>query len=650
MTREDRNIELPDDLRDRFAGAVDPGAALGALFGLATGDALGTTLEFRVMDAPAFPALATGPLVDVVGGGPFELAAGEVTDDTQMATVLADQLRVSEREVSTELLAARYIEWSRVCFDIGMQTRRALAYAESGGDALAAGRRVWDEATRSRPAGNGSLMRTAPIGVFLAPLPDLRRQLSLSDSAITHFDPRCQLACALFNAAIAHAMGQGAGAPGAYRAAREELVPAVEILLARHPDIAGPIRSAASDLAADLDAAGRDDPGLYSDELHISDTAGFVRVAFRLAFWHLLHAPDFKSAVVDAANRGGDADTNAAITGALLGAVFRVDAIPPHWIAQMLRARGLTDYHPRIFLHALHTMFGADREPARGRELAPFVARAFPTERAAADRSLLEGPVTGAVWPIGAGVEVTGWRRGAPDAGVANGRLSSGEEVVVTVRLAEGRSDDELARRLRLDLPAIAPLVSIGRFELEGRELVALIERRPEGEPLSLPGFPVATQVALERFMQLLEIAAAAAGADLVLEGIRPELIYAGRSALTGIAPRGAAFLRAGRSELVSPWRGLYEAPEIARGLSPTPAADVFSACAVLAFLLARTSPFESQGQDHAAQAAAMIAGPPPLALPLDDALLALLRAGLDPDPARRPTAAELLRAAADRP
>jgi ADP-ribosyl-[dinitrogen reductase] hydrolase len=646
MTPAGRDIRLPDDVRDRFARAVDPRAALGALLGLAVGDALGTTHEFSEREAPRFPELASGPLVDVVGGGPFRLAPGEVTDDTHMATALAEQLRVSKRDISTEYLVARYIEWSKVAFDIGITARKSLLYAEEGSEALVAARRVWDEAKGLKPAGNGSLMRTAPIGVLLAPLVDERRLLSLSDSAVTHFDPRCQLACAAYNAAIAHAVAPGASARGAYRAARAELEPVMALLLARHPEIAAEVRAAGTDLAADLDAAEEDDPGLYGDELHIHRMAGFVRVAFRLAFWHLLHAPAFAPAVIDAANRGGDADTNAAIVGALLGALYRVDGIPPHWIAAVLAAPGLAagraDYHPRVFVRAIHTFSGASAAPERARQLAPFVARGFPGERAAADRWLLEGELSGELWPIASGVEVTGWRRGGLECGVADGRLADGERVLVTVRVAAD-GDDRVADRLQLDVPGVAPLVAVSQFTRGGRALTALVERRPAGEPLALPGFPLLSAPALERFRQLLAIAARAAEAGVVLAGIRPELVYHDGAAVTGVAPRGAAFLRA-RPGLASPWHALYEAPEIARGREPTPAADVFSACAALAFLLRRASPFEQGGADHAGQAAAMEAGPPPLPLPLDDSLLDALRAGLDPDPAGRPGARELLR------
>jgi ADP-ribosylglycohydrolase len=90
--------------------------------------------------------------------------------------------------------------------------------------------------------------------------------------------------------------------------------------------------------------------------VHLHRTPGFVRVAFRLAFWELLHAPGFEEGVVDAVNRGGDADTNGAVTGALLGAFHGESAIPPSWrervLAAVPREQGpLRDlYHPRSLL------------------------------------------------------------------------------------------------------------------------------------------------------------------------------------------------------------------------------------------------------------------------------------------------------------
>jgi ADP-ribosyl-[dinitrogen reductase] hydrolase len=94
-----------------------------------------------------------------------------------------------------------YLKWlSAGPPDVGSQTRHALELVRSGMEPAEAGRRVWEQSGR-RAAGNGSLMRTAPIGVLLAGEPGRLQEASLRDSAVTHFDPRCQLACAAFNAA-----------------------------------------------------------------------------------------------------------------------------------------------------------------------------------------------------------------------------------------------------------------------------------------------------------------------------------------------------------------------------------------------------------------------------------------------------------------
>jgi hypothetical protein len=97
---------------------------------------------------------------------------------------------------------------------------------------------------------------------------------------------------------------------------------------------------------------------------------GFVRVAFRVAFWHLAHTDDFEAALVDVVNRGADADTNGAITGALLGARLGVDAIPARWRAAVDGALAgqsgpwATTYHPRELFALLH-------QPSRGARRGP---------------------------------------------------------------------------------------------------------------------------------------------------------------------------------------------------------------------------------------------------------------------------------------
>ncbi len=62
-------------------------------------------------------------------------------------------------------------------------------------------------------------------------------------------------------------------------------------------------------------------------------------IAFRNALWQLLNAPDLEVGVVDTVMRGGDTDTNAAICGALLGAVYGLDAVPAQWLDCILNWR-----------------------------------------------------------------------------------------------------------------------------------------------------------------------------------------------------------------------------------------------------------------------------------------------------------------------
>ncbi len=335
---------------------IDRRRALGALLGLAVGDALGTTLEFTRPEPAPFEPLLSGPHMEMTGGGPFDVAPGQVTDDMQMATCLAASLLALDR-FDADDVARRYVEWKQLAFDIGRQTHASLLAVEQGTPARDAGRQTW-EADPRRPAGNGALMRTAPIAIFFAADDGARRSAALADAAITHYDPRCRIACAAFNGAIAAAVRSSGSELSARRevvdAAREE-VNAAAVLLATEGETLA-LEEARVALLRDLDLSLADDPELYGPELHLLEQQGFVRVAFRLAFWELVHAPDFRRGLLDVVNRGGDADTGGAIAGALLGAFHGQDAIPDRWVDRVLGALAdqpgpLRDlYHPRRLL------------------------------------------------------------------------------------------------------------------------------------------------------------------------------------------------------------------------------------------------------------------------------------------------------------
>ena len=146
----------------------------------------------------------TGPQIEIVGGGPFGVAPGQITDDTQMAVALARSLATNQR-FDPDAARGEYVRWLRTPpFDVGGTTFNSLSQHVPNAP-LSGSRAVWESSGRT-VAPNGSLMRTWVLGVAFSNDREVRREASLLDSAITHFDPLCRLACAAYNAAIAHAI------------------------------------------------------------------------------------------------------------------------------------------------------------------------------------------------------------------------------------------------------------------------------------------------------------------------------------------------------------------------------------------------------------------------------------------------------------
>ncbi len=173
---------------------------------------------------------------------------------------------------------------------------------------------------RPNPASqaNGAMMRISPLGIFGANYPlETVCDWAKQDAALTHPNPVCLQANALFTMAIAHAIASGCEAEKLYQN----------------------IKQWAADLAVDpalmeaIHGAAEAPPEDYVQQ------QGWVLIAFRNALWQLLNAPSLEAGVVDTVMRGGDTDTNAAICGALLGAVYGLDAIPAQWVDQVLNCR-----------------------------------------------------------------------------------------------------------------------------------------------------------------------------------------------------------------------------------------------------------------------------------------------------------------------
>ena len=274
--------------------------ATGALLGLAVGDAVGTTLEFRPRDSYVH-------ITDMVGGGPFDLKPGGWTDDTSMALALADSLE-NMPEFDEKDLLARFVAWWRhgryshndLCFDIGMTTRAALARFEES-DAPHCG------SPHPEAAGNGSLMRLAPVAIrFHADRPRLV-DIAARQSKTTHAAPEAVSACVAFAEVLADAI---------------EGQPKPEVLRPRAGDYAGTI---APVMAGGWRALTRKTVG----------SSGYVVHSLAAALWCVERTENYRDAVLLAANLGDDADTTAAITGQLAGVLYGASGIPGTWVVRL---------------------------------------------------------------------------------------------------------------------------------------------------------------------------------------------------------------------------------------------------------------------------------------------------------------------------
>jgi len=302
---------MDEDRQDRIRGAF---------IGAVAGDALGMPLEFGPPSPP-------DQLVRDMRLGP--LPAGTFTDDTEMALALADSL-LHHLPLDPVDLAGRFADWHRHGpRDVGIYTSQVLMGVNSGLD--------WETAVenvrRAQPdnAANGSLMRCWPVALACWPdLPALVRESRLQ-SRVTHPHPECQAACA-FTAAVIALLIQGHTIPEAIEAALEW-----------------------SPLPAPLLEIVRTAGDLRREDL---PNTGWVRHTLQSALWGLLTTDSFEECVVQVANLGADADTAAAVAGALAGAAYGLEEIPSRWVEAL---RGEWPIHSGQVLRAPDLIALADR-------------------------------------------------------------------------------------------------------------------------------------------------------------------------------------------------------------------------------------------------------------------------------------------------
>jgi ADP-ribosylglycohydrolase len=285
----------------------------GCLLGLACGDAVGTTVEFS--QRGSFP-----PVTDMTGGGPFRLPAGAWTDDTSMALCLATSLVELGRFDPADQMR-RYCRWyedgylssSGRCFDIGLTVRGALARFQQSGNPFS-GR------PDPQSAGNGCIMRLAPVPMFFHPDTEEAARWAGESSRTTHGAPECIESCQLLARMLCAALS-GAG--------KDEALFGHGRIRFQCPKVraiaAGDYRTKSADAISG---------------------SGYVIHCLEAAAWCVGQSTSFRDAVLLAVNLGDDADTTGAVCGQIAGALYGEEGIPGEWLSRLVIAgeiRALAD-------------------------------------------------------------------------------------------------------------------------------------------------------------------------------------------------------------------------------------------------------------------------------------------------------------------
>lgn len=263
--------------------------ARGALLGLAIGDALGAPAEF--MTAGEIKS-KYGVLREMVGGGWLRLKPGQTTDDTDMSLCVA---RAIADACGWDLpgVAGQFAAWLKTKpIDVGDTCRRGIRNFMLKGE-LETPCNEWD-------AGNGALMRMAPVGLFTLGDDALLKRCAVEQAHITHNHPLSDAACVCYGRLLHLAVT----AASKTRIRRE-----VDSLVAEFPT--------------------------FGFEPYRGLATGYVVDTFQTVCTYFFRGRDFEECVVGAVNQGGDADTTGAILGGLAGAYYGLEAIPRRWLKRL---------------------------------------------------------------------------------------------------------------------------------------------------------------------------------------------------------------------------------------------------------------------------------------------------------------------------
>jgi ADP-ribosyl-[dinitrogen reductase] hydrolase len=283
------------------------GAAYAAILGALAGDASGATLEF-LNRVPTEDEVESA--IRMTGGGPHRTAPGQITDDGEMMLCLMAALQ-NRKAFDIESVAASYLRWYESApFDIGMTTINGLG----GGAGRPEGQihsGMYAQASNSfalKSKSNGGLMRILPIGIWGARTSE--KQLinaAVADTRLTHANPTCLAASAVYCIAIRHLILNPGDAVAAFDRAKSwaRKIGNIEVIEWLNKAELG------------IDA------GYYP-------RAGFVKYGFSHAFRHLKLGTSYSDSIRETLQGGGDTDTNACIVGGMTGVVHGLKSIPDH--------------------------------------------------------------------------------------------------------------------------------------------------------------------------------------------------------------------------------------------------------------------------------------------------------------------------------